>query len=814
MQSSPQDDIFDNEADNETISTITEINNNIIKPKLTIELQQTIFNNLKLNECPNWLKVKKLITSKLINDNEKTLLKKAYKKSKNNILFVEYSNKKKFGRVFSAVGSSNYSRKIRHTIYDKYVDIDIINCAYSILVSICKSNGMKCKYLKKYVNDRENILKLLSEEYNTDRETVKKLFVSLINSGSFKGWTIEHNINGTETKFINKIINEISLISDVILNNNPKLIKIAEKANKTNIKGSVMSNYIQIYESLILENVYLYCVKNGYIINNNCSLAFDGILLLKEFYKSSLINELEEEIKNKLGLSIQFKDKAMNEGFIFTDEEINEVVIAEEGLKDGVFNDLEAAKKLYELYPYFICCHSVLYVFDDELGLWTDKEEIIFKIISRYNKHLYLLTIDNKGETKKMVRGYGNSTTLKRQMMPELKTLCINNNWMTETQFSSIGKLLFLNGYYDMKNGLFVDKFDPDIVFYYKIYRKYETTKRNANYIKDVKLRFIYNQLGEIVGDYFLLNIARGLAGDMMKKFIFGLGDTNAGKSTIVKGCVSAFGEYIGSFNAENLCFRNSSADESAQMRWALLLRFKRIIFSNEIKMNTEVNGNMIKKISSGGDTLIARVHGGLETEFIPHFLAVSFANDAPKISGIDTDPAINNRLKFISYTKRYVNNPTNEFELKINDNIDNEIETEEFKEAFQFIIFDAYLNFIHNNKNEIEPEEVKIFKSEWVGDGGEQKTITKFLESFEITDNKEQFTISKDIEEWLNTEKIGITITKFSMELKKYCKLKKYNNIESKVKKISGKSKQAWIGIKKLIDEDDEDEPKSALDI
>ena len=57
------------------------------------------------------------------------------------------------------------------------------------------------------------------------------------------------------------------------------------------------------------------------------------------------------------------------------------------------------------------------------------------------------------------------------------------------------------------------------------------------------------------------------------------------------------------------------------------------------------------------------------------------------------------------------------------------------FPPAFQFILFDAYSNFINNGKNDIEPEEIKINKSEWVGDGGEQKNISKFLETFDITD-------------------------------------------------------------------------------
>ena len=96
------------------------------------------------------------------------------------------------------------------------------------------------------------------------------------------------------------------------------------------------------------------------------------------------------------------------------------------------------------------------------------------------------------------------------------------------------------------------------------------------------------------------------------------------------------------------------------------------------------------------------------------------------------------------------------------------------------------------------------------------QKTISKFLESFEITNIKEHFVVSQEIEKWLIDEKIGLTPTKFSMELKRYCTLKKYNIVESKDKKIAGRTKKTWLGIKKIQDEveDDDDEPKSSLDI
>ena len=400
----------------------------------------------------------------------------------------------------------------------------------------------------------------------------------------------------------------------------------------------------------------------------------------------------------------------------------------------GVYNDLEAAQTIYKIYKHWICCNSTLFVFDDKTGLWTDKEEVMFNIISRYNEDLYLLTTNKNDEVKKMSRGYGNSTTLQRQMLPQLKSLCIDNSWLTDTNLSSIGKILYLNGYLDMTTGIFYKDFDPKIVFFYRIERNYNVNNLNIDYINDIKQRFFYNQLGEDIGNYLILNFARSLAGDRMKKIFFGLGETNAGKSTIVIAAKSVFGDYVENFNGDNLCIKNSTSDEAQLMRWAYLLRYRRVIFSNEMKTESILSGNMIKKMSSGGDSLVGRLHGGTETSFVPHFNLFCNANDLLKIDPYDA--AIHDRLNIISYKKKYVDNPTNDFELKKDNNIENEIKTDDFKNAFSFIIFDAYLNYCKNGKKENIPEAIINCKTEWVGDNAENTNINKFLENYEITNN------------------------------------------------------------------------------
>ena len=45
-----------------------------------------------------------------------------------------------------------------------------------------------------------------------------------------------------------------------------------------------------------------------------------------------------------------------------------------------------------------------------------------------------------------------------------------------------------------MKTGIFNNKFDPKIVFFSRIYRNYDLSKKDDVYIKDILQRFLYNQ--------------------------------------------------------------------------------------------------------------------------------------------------------------------------------------------------------------------------------------------------------------------------------------------------------------------------------
>ena len=121
-----------------------------------------------------------------------------------------------------------------------------------------------------------------------------------------------------------------------------------------------------------------------------------------------------------------------------------------------------------------------------------------------------------------------------------------------------------------------------------------------------------------------------------------------------------------------------------------LLLRFKRIILSNEVKngdgeKDIALNGNMIKKLSSGGDSVVGRSHCKEETPFIPHFLAICLANDMLKIKPYDD--AVDARAKIMKFDKTFVDNPSNEYELQKDENIKSEMNTEKFQRCFVMLL-------------------------------------------------------------------------------------------------------------------------------
>jgi hypothetical protein len=479
-------------------------------------------------------------------------------------------------------------------------------------------------------------------------------------------------------------------------------------------------------------------------------------------------------------------------------------------LLDGCMTDLDAAKKLFELYPHWITCQGEMYVFDYTSGMYSSNTIIYNKIIAQHSDFLHIMLKDethNKDWYRSDCRSYGNTSVMLDKIITLLKTLNINNDWLKQSQSSSLGKILFENGYYDFMERKFYDTFNSKYVFFGKIHHKFQAfLDEDLEYMESIKQRLFYNSLGKEVGDYFILQLARGLSGECMKRMLFAIGDTNCGKGVITSATSLSIGDYFGSFNAESIAHRETSQDEAQIMRWVMLLRYKRIIISNEMKSGITLNGNFIKKIASGGDPLIGRTHCKEETEFNTHFLPIALDNDMSKITPYDD--AVDTRVRCLTFNKSFVDRePENELELKMDLNIKEELKDLRFQRCFVGILLKAHCDYLDNEKKENEPEGVKNSKKDLIETTTDKNPLNVLLRDYEITNNDKDSVKSSELQDWLDAKKLGISITRLGRELNKYATINKLENLKHKDKKVAGKTSKYWFGIKEKEIEDEEEQ-------
>ena len=250
-------------------------------------------------------------------ENEKHHLESLLKKLHNNNLKVIYKKSKcNYGRVFpiKALSLGSLRKPIRHTLCKEfYVDIDIENCHPQILKQICEHNNIPINYLKQYVDNRTEILNETQDIYNVSRDDAKLLFIILAYFGSFDTWIKDLNIEYVPpTDFILNYINELKHIGTLIQSANKDLSKQVKNLQKENEKASVVSIFLQDKERQILEFIYEYLVNNKYIINKNCVLCFDGIMIETKYYKPELLNELHDHILKVIGFDLTFCTKNLD----------------------------------------------------------------------------------------------------------------------------------------------------------------------------------------------------------------------------------------------------------------------------------------------------------------------------------------------------------------------------------------------------------------------------------------------------------------------------------------------------------------------
>lgn len=345
----------------------------------------------------------------------------------------------KAGRVFvkEQCGLFPLRRELRQTIAKPfYVDIDMKNCFPVLTYNIMVQNQQESKWIKKYVENRDEYINKMIEYYDIPYETCKKFFLIGSHCGNYETWRykilsdketeirdkgidnpcnteeyniIFKNIDKPILDFMKGYLDEVKIFSDLVYKNNPELVKQVKNKKKEDFKknpeGSVLGYYLQEIENQMLGSIYSHCIERGYIKDNNMILCFDGLMLRKEFYKPECLEEFNKLIKTKYNFDVKFEVKEMTQDYL---DILDKHIKPNEEKEEIEFEKMELNDEVISEYIYDKIIDNLLFDENENEGkgqiywyyenekLWRklyDKDLIVFLTI--YVKEWFDLYINN-----------------------------------------------------------------------------------------------------------------------------------------------------------------------------------------------------------------------------------------------------------------------------------------------------------------------------------------------------------------------------------------------------------------------------------
>lgn len=327
--------------------------------------------------------LEKLINCKLLKDNfnnpfssrffttEKQQLLKYKSIIKDGYAVVNYNRSKNpYGRSNpdNALGLYSIRREIRHTLAkNRFTDIDIFCAHPSFMLQILQANkdNIDCsfEYLERYVNNRDDWLNYIMDNFAVDRDTAKNLPLIIMFGGGFNKWVDKNSkidkktgkcnldINKVNKKYIKdgvliqpkriyKLSEEVKNINKLVADNNPDLCEQVERVKLEqgkvkgtyNFNGSVCSFFLQEIEIRILEIIFKYSIDNKYIRDDIAVLCADGLMIETKYYDPILLTEFSRIVEEETGFKLLFTTKEMNQGYMEKQKPTDKLCILDKNL--------------------------------------------------------------------------------------------------------------------------------------------------------------------------------------------------------------------------------------------------------------------------------------------------------------------------------------------------------------------------------------------------------------------------------------------------------------------------------------------------
>ena len=714
-------------------------------------------------ECFDQAKAKRMAQDRRINTEKRDLIKTLLHRSEDGRLEVTYRPEKNAvdgegGLHAPLYALQNLPGHIRAALtWTKAWDIDFKNSQPTILLHLAErmeaeGKPVMCTALRRYVEHRDAVLR----QVGGDRTKAKKKVLAIINGSD--------RVDAPE--IVLDIGKEVTIIKEWL-----KKDWVAKyPAYKDATPEKVMSIMLRDIERRCLLSADKTLELHG---RSMMTFIHDGGLVLKEDgeeeFPEELLRACEQAIKchPKLGYSVKLAVKPLfcAPEFEYGDEEDDEDEDEEDEAEEEddplatddygclikPYSDWTGALKFLELYgPENLKRVGLdLFIFMKTRGMWTKELGDIKDAVTRAGIEFYKLIKDTVVpiQVSAMV-------DMTAKLITKLSTVAPrDDSFFIDRIDSGINKLLFVDGILDLPTGVFSADFDPEIVFFKQIPRKYNPV-RNEDMIAyvDEKLfgdPFKDKDMGDVLRHFYM----RGMIGDYFaRRMMLCIGTTSACKSTTTNAFQAAFGGLIGGFCADNLGVKTgpyATQEPTKSLGWVDTIYQTRIAYSDELSPGLALNGKLMDKLQSGGDMMQIRTLYSRESNIVNQSMLVMYLNEPPEIKPL-LEPTLA-RILLVLYYYSFVDNPQLPHEKKRDPEIKKQLKTPAFRDALVHLMADeaqSWFAWKKANPGVAEmpvPAAVEDYKRDMLNPTTTLDINSIFLEHFEVTrDPKDVVPISR----------------------------------------------------------------------
>ncbi|CAL6408674.1 unnamed protein product [Bathycoccus prasinos] len=643
------------------------------------------------------------------------------------------ANTRALGRLYPAGASLQYLGKDyrKALVCDEYTDIDIANAHPSLINQVFKKEGIECKMLNDYVENREKFLEIAD----------KTEWTALLNNR-----VPNEKASDLEKAYWNDVIScALKLFERPFYTT---YLKKGEKRNPTNKLGWAISQLATDRERDTVSAAMMCLASLGYSLG---TLIHDGFLVEDLSVRDEDLREAEKYTEEATGYSIQLVRKPLTD---FNREEVfgSDDEIEENG--DTLGGDRENA----EAFLKWTTDEGHAFVRNGKEVWWYCPKNGV------YSQDLMGLRMF-MGDCPLLDDEYRCMTKKQDNMKVQFMEMIPNDSELYEKMFhSTYRKLVFQNGIYDFEKEMLVE-FSPEYFFTFKapvdlklkgnekmkgeVYQKLFVDVFGDPDVCKGELNYVVEEKAHDKAQYYLKVLARAIAAEIYgKDFFVVVGEGNSGKGTNTDALFGAFGKFVDNINAG--CLTKKLGDDAAKARsWMVAIKNTRIVVANEVSMDVSLDASVIKTLSSGGDAITARQNYANESTFRLQTTAICFVNDMPNIKGVDD--ATTNRLKYLETSYSYLEGELYEKQKK-NKNVrkaDPTLKSEWLKRKDVLEAFASFVVGAYERNKPVAPECVVKASREWTETDDWKE---KFTGLFEATGNdgdemapKEVYKIAKD---------------------------------------------------------------------